>query len=84
MAVRIIKKEVTIRLPFFLDAFSDAWHISKLIMIVLLAGSVISAMFFGPVVRLVWWQSIPAHFVILGLAWNMPFNVCYNHWFKLK
>lgn len=53
--------------------FIDGWHFSKMIMIVFIAISVTSTCF----IQLEIFHGI-AYFVVLGLSWNIAFNLFYN------
>lgn len=51
----------------------DAWHLAKSSMVVFIVLAVVVA---APVSH-----PVP-HFVLLGLIWNMSFNLFYNHIFR--
>ena len=60
----------SIKYPTFL---TDAWHFFKSLMIVLLGFAIV---FYNPVVN------IYVDIILVGLAWNLIFNVFYNKIFK--
>lgn len=51
----------------------DAWHLAKSSMVVFIVLAIVVA---APVSH-----PLP-HFVLLGLIWNMSFNLFYNHIFR--
>lgn len=51
----------------------DAWHLAKSLMVVFIVLAIVVAV---PVSH-----PLP-HFVLLGLIWNMSFNLFYNHIFR--
>ena len=60
----------SIKYPTFL---TDAWHFFKSLMIVLLGFAIV---LYNPVVN------IYVDIILVGLAWNLTFNVFYNKIFK--
>ncbi len=57
------------------DFFSDAWHMCKSIMIVLLALAIV---FHSSIVN--WFVDI----ILIGVVWNVSFNWAYNHYLNRK
>ncbi len=57
------------------DFFSDAWHIFKSSMIVLLALAIV---FYSPMIN--WFVDI----ILIGVVWNFSFNWAYNHYLNKK
>lgn len=53
----------------------DAWHIAKSIMVMLLAGSIVT---YTPVLGRLW------DFIVLGGLWNLLFGLFYHNIFKYK
>lgn len=62
----------SIKYPTFL---TDAWHFFKSLMIVLLGFAIV---LYVPVVN------IYVDIILVGLAWNLTFNVFYNKLFKKR
>lgn len=60
---------------------ADAWHLAKSCMVILVGLAVI---FYHPVITWFTWTLLNrmADLVLLGMAWNIPFNLFYNHVFK--
>lgn len=65
MAIRIIYKEFKIKIP---DSISDAWHVAKSLMIILITLSIIFYKPFIPVIDM----------IVLGVIWNVSFNTSYK------
>jgi hypothetical protein len=61
--------------PRLLGWKADAWHISKSLMIICIAATVI---FYHPLINK--WVD----FLFLGVVWNVSFNVFYHVLFKVK
>lgn len=66
-------------------AFSDFWHTAKTLMILSIVLAVVSAsieqyMFASGMMVL----SILGHVIVLGVAWNLIFNLFYNRLFMKK
>jgi len=62
--------------------FLDAWHFSKMIMIILFA---LSAILFPYSFKICIFENniynIGIWLMVYGIAWNVPFNYCYNNLF---
>ena len=70
-----IRTEKTIWGIKYPTALTDAWHLFKSTMIVLIGLSIVLyTPFINPLVD----------FVIIGIGWNVAFNLFYNKIFKLK
>ena len=70
-----IRTEKTIWGIKYPTALTDAWHLFKSTMIVLIVLSIVLyTPFINPLVD----------FVIIGIGWNVVFNLFYNKIFKLK
>lgn len=69
---RIRKLFWKINYPTFL---TDSWHFFKSTMIVLMVGAIVV---YNPVVCPL------VDFAIMGVIWNVVFNLCYNKLFVLK
>lgn len=58
---------------------TDAWHLSKSLMILCFAGAIIS--FSWPVEK---WQDVAFYLAIYGIIWNVAFWLFYTVLFKVK
>jgi len=58
------------------DAFTDAWHIFKFFMIVFLIFSIVLFQPFS--YWKIWWADQIIDYFILGVTWNLTFNIFYN------
>lgn len=69
----------------FMANFLDAWHLFKMIMVISLALSVICfpASFQVCVFNNYWLNGL-LWLAILGVAWNIPFNIFFNYIFVKK
>lgn len=75
----ILYKLFKIKTKWLSDICNDGWHTFKSIMIVCLLSSVVLANYhnegiIGKIIEL----------IILGLAWNLPFNLIFNNKIKFK
>src|SRR5690606_10128075 len=61
--------------PFSIVQLSDAWHFFKTIMIAVIAYTFIFTSRRIPVT----WGRVLVYTILYGLAWNLSFNVFYNH-----
>ena len=55
--------------------FTDAWHLFKSLMVIVLALSVV---FYSTIIYI--WSD----FVMFGIIWNLAFNLFYNHLLKKR
>ena len=69
----------------WINNFTDIWHILKMIMIICLA---LSAILFPYSFKIYIFEyeilNIGIWLCIYGIAWNVPFNYCYNKLFVKK
>ena len=64
------KKGYRFKFPFaWVSNFLDGWHLFKMIMILLITASLAISM---------GWFGFWIDWLILGFAWNIPFNTMYN------
>ena len=64
-------------LPFTKYRF-DAWHLHKSAMIIFLCAAALCYRYFPVWDSGIWWIDL----VIMGIAWDIPFNTFYNHIWK--
>lgn len=69
----------------FLANFLDAWHLFKMTMIISLALAVILFPFaYQFCLFNSYWLNGALWLLLLGAAWNIPFNYCFNRFFVKK
>lgn len=69
----------------FMANFLDAWHLFKMIMIISLALAVVCfPIGFKVCVFNNYWLNGVLWMAILGVAWNVPFNIFFNYIFVKK
>lgn len=60
---------------------TDAWHFFKMLMIMFFSLAVLAIIDLELIINLKWYGYI-ALFCGCGFAWNVPFTLCYNRFFK--
>jgi len=73
-AENFLLKKIGIRTTWLSTNCNDAWHFFKSIMVVLLCSAIVIYTSYNNTLL-----TKTIELILFGLAWNIPFNLVYNH-----